>query len=175
MTIPIPTLVPTSSSKQTESVFTLEAFFPYQVRMFYLQVSQAVSAIYASRYGLSVSEWRTMAVLGSHQPLSASEVVRHSSIDKVQVSRAIKGLLTRDLLQRWVDPADRRRVTLHLTDQGQRVFADLVPQVRALEQQLLGCLSEDEQQTLKALMNKVRVQAAGINASGGQDDAKALS
>ena len=83
--------------------------------------------------------------------------------------------MTRDLLQRWVDPADRRRVTLHLTDQGQRVFADLVPQVRALEQQLLGCLSEDEQQTLKALMNKVRVQAAGINASGGQDDAKALS
>ena len=66
MTIPIPTLVPTSSSKQTESVFTLEAFFPYQVRMFYLQVSQAVRAIYASRYGLSVSEWRTMAVLGSH-------------------------------------------------------------------------------------------------------------
>ena len=87
MTIPIPTLVPTSSSKQTESVFTLEAFFPYQVRMFYLQVSQAVSAIYASRYGLSVSEWRTMAVLGSHQPLSASEVVRHSSIRSVGRSR----------------------------------------------------------------------------------------
>lgn len=170
----MPTAIPTPSSEQTVRAFTLETFFPYQVRMFYLQVSQSVSAIYGSRYGLSVSEWRTLAVLGNHQPLSASDVVQHSSIDKVQVSRAIKGLLKRDLLQRSVDPADRRRVTLHLTEQGLRVFDDLVLQVRALEQQLLGCLSEDERQMLKVLMNKVREQAERINANSGQDDAKAV-
>lgn len=79
------------------------------------------------------------------------------------------------MLQRWVDPRDRRRVTLRLTDQGLRVFADLMPRVRALEQQLLGCLSEDERQTLKTLMNKVRVQAEGINASSRQDDEQTVS
>ncbi len=149
-----------------DSVFTLEEFFPYQVRRFYLAVSQSVTDIYSSRYGLSVSEWRTMAVLGNHQPLSASDVVRRSSIDKVQVSRAIQGLLKRGFLQRLVDDADRRRVHLHLTDAGQQVFADLVLRVRAREQQLLGGLSHEEQDSLKALMAKVRQQAESINRGG---------
>ncbi len=154
-----------TGKEQQDSIFYLETFFPYQVRVFYLEVSQAVSDIYISRYGLTVSEWRTMAVLGNHQPLSASDVVQRSSIDKVQVSRAIQGLLKRDLLQRRVDPVDRRRVNLHLTDKGQQVFADLIPRIRTLEQQLLGCLSETEQQTLRALMSKVRLQAESINRS----------
>lgn len=158
-----------SSDQLSDSSFALEAFFPYQVRIFYLQVSQTVSDIYSSRHGLTVSEWRTLAVLGNHQPLSASDVVQRSSIDKVRVSRAIQGLLKRDLLQRLVDPDDRRRVNLHLTEKGQQVFADLVPRIRALEQQLLGCLSPDEQQTLSALMTKVRLQAELINNNGTDD------
>ena len=155
-----------SHNEHSDSLFTLDEFFPYQVRMFYLQVSQAVSDIYSSRYGLTVSEWRTMAVLGNHQPLSASDVVQRSSIDKVQVSRAIQGLLKRGLLQRRVDVDDRRRVNLHLTNKGQQVFADLVPRVRALEEQLLNCLSESERHTLKVLMTKVRGQAEQINSTG---------
>jgi DNA-binding MarR family transcriptional regulator len=154
------TVAPT---EQPNSIFTLEQFFPYQVRIFYLQVSQSVSDIYSSRYGLNVSEWRTMAVLGNHQLLSASDVVQRSSIDKVQVSRAIQGLLKRDLLQRRVDPMDRRRVHLHLTDEGQRVFADLVSRVQDLERQLLSCLSEHERITLLSLMVRVRQQAERIN------------
>lgn len=151
-----------------DGVFTLEEFFPYQVRRFYLEVSQSVTDIYSSRYGLSVSEWRTMSVLGNHQPLSASDVVLRSSIDKVQVSRGIQGLLKRGLLQRQVDNADRRRVHLHLTDTGQQVFADLVSRVRAREQQLLSDLSDEQRDTLKALMAKVRRQAELINHSAEQ-------
>lgn len=151
--------------QQSDSIFALEAFFPYQVRLFYLQVSQAVSDIYSSRYGLTVSEWRTMAVLGNHQPLSASDVVQRSSIDKVQVSRAIQGLLKRELLERQVDSVDRRKVNLQLTAAGQQVFADLVPRILDLEQQLLAGLSEDERRTLKALMAKVQRQAEAINSN----------
>ena len=143
--------------------FQLQSFFPYQVRIFYLAISQSVSDIYFSRYGLSVSEWRTMAVLGNHQPLTASDVVERSSIDKVQVSRAIQGLLKRELLERNPDADDRRRVNLQLTPKGQRIFEDLIPRVRAREQQLLNCLDQQEQETLVKLMKKVRLNAEQIN------------
>ncbi len=149
--------------KGDNSDFSLSSFFPYQVRVFYLAVSQSVSDIYSSLYGLSVAEWRTMAVLGNHQPLTASDVVQRSSIDKVSVSRAIQALLKRGFLERQTDPDDRRRVNLQLTIEGQAAFDDLVPRVQALEQQLLGSLSEEEQQTLLALMQKVRNRAEQIN------------
>ncbi|MEH6648846.1 MAG: MarR family transcriptional regulator [Motiliproteus sp.] len=158
-----------------DSIFYLETFFPYQVRMFYLSVSQSVSDIYGIRYGLGVAEWRTMAVLGNHQPLAASDVVQRSSIDKVQVSRAIQGLLKRELLERRTDPVDRRRVSLQLTAEGQNIFNDLVPRVRDLEQQLLSCLTEAEQSTLKALMGRVRQQAEIINQATAEAAAQGTS
>ena len=52
--------------------FDLTSFFPYQVRVYYRSVSESVTAIYETLFGLSVSEWRTMAVLGAS---SVEEVV----------------------------------------------------------------------------------------------------
>ena len=52
---------------------------------------------------------------------------------------------------------------LQLTDAGQGIFEDLIPRVRKLEQQLLSCLSAEEQKTLTQLMSKVRRNAELIN------------
>ncbi len=139
--------------------FEISSFFPYLVRIYYRAVSQSVSNIYSTQFDLSVSEWRTMAVLGPHQPLSASEIVKHSSMDKVNVSRAIAGLRKKGFLGRGVNTDDRRRVVLWLTEKGNEVFQTLVPQVLELEARLLDGLSEDEQATLIRLMEKVRNNA----------------
>lgn len=139
--------------------FDLKAFFPYQVRVFYTAVSQSVADIYSKSHGLTVNEWRVMSVLGNRPPLSASEAVDHSSLDKVQVSRAIKGLLKSGLLERRTDGADRRRVHLILTARGREIFLELVPMVAARERELLQGLSPAEQETLKALMARVRENA----------------
>lgn len=142
--------------------FDLNAFFPYLVRTYYQAVSAAVARIYGPRYGLSVQEWRTMAVLGSHQALSAGEIVARSSMDKVAVSRAIKRLRQAGLLKRDIDGDDRRRAVLRLTDQGAEVFGHLVPLVLELEERLLQGLSAEERATLLTLMERVRENAAGL-------------
>ena len=97
--------------------FNLRSFFPYLVRVFYRAVSSSVSEVYASRYGLSVSEWRTMAVLGPQRAMSATEIVEQSSMDKVNVSRAIKGLRRAGYLRRDINGDDRRRAVVRLTSQ----------------------------------------------------------
>ncbi len=142
--------------------FALDSYFPYQVRIFYRAISQSVTNIYSTMFGLTVSEWRAMAVLGSHEPLSASDIVERSSIDKVNASRAIKGLQKRGLLERQVDPDDGRRAMLRLSPEGQKVFQTLVPLVQALENQLLEGLSATERDTLWELMNRVRMNAEEI-------------
>ncbi len=142
--------------------FDLRAFFPYLVRVYYQSVSASVSDIYGPLYGLSVSEWRTMAVLGTHQVLSASEIVERSSMDRVAVSRAIKSLREAGLLKRDIDGDDRRRAVLRLTEKGVGVFNDLIPRVLDLERRLLEGLSPEERDTLLALMERVRANAEQI-------------
>lgn len=150
------------SNNQKEQDFALATYFPYMVRLFYRDVSQSVENVYSSVFGLSVSEWRTMSVLHDFEPLSAKEIVSRSSMDKVVVSRSISSLQEGCLLERHIDPADRRRVLLRLTRKGKDVMADLVPRVLEVERQLLAGLSEDEFELLKKLMLKVRGNAEAI-------------
>ena len=139
--------------------FDLTSFFPYLVRVYYRAVSEAVSSVYSSLYNLSVSEWRTMAVLGPNRALSASEIVERSSMDKVNVSRAIKGLRSAGFLKRDIDGDDRRRAVLRLTKDGINVFNALTPKVCEVEQKLLKGLSAKECETLVRLMAQVQGNA----------------
>ncbi len=141
----------------------LRSFFPYLVRIFYRAVSRSVSDVYTSSYALSVSEWRTMAVLGPHRALSATEVVEQSSMDKVNVSRAIKGLREAGYLRRDINGDDRRRAVLRLTSAGVEVYRTLVPLVLGLEEELLRGLSAEERESLVQLMLKVRKNAERLN------------
>ena len=141
--------------------FDLHSFFPYLVRIYYRAVSSSITDIYASRYGLSVSEWRTMAVLGTDR-ISATDIVARSSMNKVNVSRAINGLREAGYLRREIDDSDRRRAVLRLTDDGLDVLRTLIPLVREREAQLLSGLTDAERAALVRLMEKVRSNAAAL-------------
>ena len=148
---------------QEDADFDLKAFFPYQVRIYYRSVSSSVSDIYGTLYGLTVPEWRTMAVLGPHRALSAGEIVERSSMDKVNVSRAISRLRERGFLKRDIDGDDRRRLVLRLTEDGRDAFKTLVPKLLDLEKTLLAGLSDAEVQELLRLMTKVRLNAEALD------------
>ena len=135
--------------------FSLEEFFPYRVRMFYAQVTAAVSEIYGSRYGMSPSEWRTMAVLGPERKLTANEIVECSSMDKVSVSRAVARLRKRGWIIASLNESDARSRYLGLTEEGRAAFFDLVPRVLEVERRLLAPLSPSEARELMRLMDEV--------------------
>lgn len=167
---PVAALDRSSVSAADIPAFDLETFFPYLVRIFYRAVSGAVSDVYTTHHGLSVSQWRTMAVLGPHRGLSASEIVAQSSMDKVNVSRAISSLREAGLLKRDIDGDDRRRAVLRLTDAGLAVYADLVPRMYEVEAAVLDGLSEAERSQLIGLMAKVRQNALRRHGGSHRED-----
>lgn len=150
--------------------FDLKNFFPYLVRVYYQSVSMSVSKVYTECYDLSVSEWRVMAVLGPYQSMSANEITNRSSMNKVNVSRAVSRLRKRNYLKQDIDGDDRRRSVLHLTEEGKQVFYGLVPMVKQVEAQLLSGLTEDEIKTLLDLMAKIRANAEAIGPITGATD-----
>ena len=167
MTVHNPHIEPNTA--QDDRDFDLRSFFPYLVRVYYRAVSSSVTDIYASLFGLSVSEWRTISVLGTDRALSAGEIVEQSSMDKVNVSRAIAKLRERGLLKRDIDGDDRRRSVLRLTQRGCEVYHILVPKVLELEERLLDGLTDDERRTLITLMDTVRNNAESICAQNRPD------
>lgn len=154
--------------------FDLHSFFPYLVRVYYREVSDCVSQVYGSKFGLSVSEWRIIAVLGGEGVLSASDIVERSSMTKVNVSRGIKGLQKSGLLKRDIDGQDKRRASLRLTNSGIEILETLKPLLLELETQLLEGLSVTEVKTLLSAMEKVRANALRRNQSASKQMSKDL-
>lgn len=150
------------SGDENDTAFVLERFFPYQVRVFYTDVTSALSAIYQRDYGLMPAEWRTMAILGSASTgLQATEIVARSSMDKVVVSRAVKRMEERGLLQRKSNAADGRSFLLELSDEGRAAYEDLGPKLLAVEQKMLAGLTEGEISDFLAVTRKIRENLAG--------------
>ena len=103
---------------RSETALVLEAFLPYRLAVLAHKVSRALSGVYGEEFGLSIPEWRVLANLGRFGPLYAGELAERSSLDKPKVSRALQRLEAASLVQRAVDPNDRRQVRLQLTPAG---------------------------------------------------------
>lgn len=134
----------------------LPDFFPYETRLFYRHVFDAVSEVYVVRYGMKPYEWRTMAILGSGPEMTSAEIVARSSMDKVSVSRAVSSFRRRGWLIERPHRTDSRRKVLRLSKAGLAVLDDLVPRMKEIERALLADLTVDEVADLMRLMRKVR-------------------
>lgn len=142
-------------------LFKLENFFPYQTRIFYRQVSTAVSHVYESRYNLKPYEWRTMAILGLENEFTANEIVEKSSMDKVSASRALALLKERGWILQRKNKLDGRSRLIKLSASGKKAYLDLVPPMLEVEQQLLSVFTPDEAAELRRLMRKLVDQRVG--------------
>jgi DNA-binding MarR family transcriptional regulator len=130
----------------------LEDFLPYRLSVLSNTVSSAIGASYFLHFGLSIPEWRVMAVLAANPGLSAAEVTARTAMDKVAVSRAVANLLAAGRLRRTTVPADRRRTHLQLTTAGARVYAQVVPMALEYERRLVASLSNRDRAILDRIL-----------------------
>ena len=133
----------------------LEHFLPYRLSVLSNRISQAIATRYAQRFGIGVTEWRVIAVLGRYPDLSAGEVAARTAMDKVAVSRAVARLLERGLVERDTHGDDRRRSVLALSRAGRRIYDEIAPLALELERRLLSRLDRDERAALDALLDKL--------------------
>lgn len=130
----------------------LDKFLPYRLSVLSNTVSSAIAAAYFANFGLSIPEWRVMAVLAANPGLSAAEVTARTAMDKVAVSRAVATLLAAGRLRRTTVAADRRRTHLRLSTSGVRVYAQVVPMALEYERNLVASLSQRDRVNLDRIL-----------------------
>jgi DNA-binding MarR family transcriptional regulator len=140
----------------------LETFLPYRLSVLANVTSSAIAAAYEKRFGLSIPEWRVIAVLMRHPGLSAREVAEKSRMDAVAVSRAVNRLLRAGRLRRAVAADDRRRSILQVSAAGAAVYRGVAPLALEFERSLLDSLSPGDRATLDRLLHELTTRAESL-------------
>ncbi|MGO3127345.1 MAG: MarR family winged helix-turn-helix transcriptional regulator [Luteimonas sp.] len=133
----------------------LEQFLPYRLSVLTNRISRGLADIYSERFGISVTEWRVIAVLGRYPGLSANGVAERTAMDKVAVSRAVARLLERALIEREMHDSDRRRSVLELSEAGYAVYDVVVPLALEYQRNVLAPLDDAERAAFAAMMAKL--------------------
>ena len=151
-----------------EHSLDLEKFLPYQLSVLSNTISGAIAETYSSRYGLSIPEWRVLAVLGRFPGSSAGEVAKKTAMDKVAVSRAVSRLLEAGRIEREFADADRRRSILRMSASGVEIYERIAPVLLQYEAELLAGLSATDRRHLDRILARLvsRARQVGSPAPG---------
>ncbi len=133
----------------------LEDFLPYRLSITSHTVSTNIARVYEKRFGISIPEWRVIAILGRFPGLSAVEVAERTFLDKVAVSRAVTKLIKNGRIDRQFADADRRRSILKLSEEGEQVHNEIAPLALEFERQLVEDISEDDYETFNAILEQL--------------------
>ncbi|WP_241657482.1 MarR family winged helix-turn-helix transcriptional regulator [Aurantiacibacter suaedae] len=137
----------------------LARFLPYQLSITSNAVSGRIAQEYRARWGLSVPEWRVMALLGDFGTITQRDLTRLSLMDKVAVNRACKVLEDRGLVQRTPNEQDGRSHLLDLTESGNEMHAQIMPLAREMERRICEGISEAELETFRTMLDRLHRQS----------------
>ena len=135
-------------------------FLMFQIIRLANAVKANVTRRYLIDFGLSVPEWRLLAMTIRYQPVRFSELVTNSSMDKGQASRTLQTLTRRGLI---ASRAAARRpgdnvalpVILKVTPKGRRLYASVLPVAQRNQARLLRTLTRGERKALYTIIGKL--------------------
>ena len=86
-----------------------------------------------------------LASLKRRDPLFMSQIAENISVSKEQATRSVAPLSDQGLIERYIDPSNRKMVYIRLTDAGADFMKRLTERVqKTLREQARSKLSEEE-------------------------------
>lgn len=106
-------------------------------------------------FGLSLNEWRVLALVQANAPVRAGDMASLLLMDKSQLSRLIKELQGKRLIKSKPDSHDARAVVLTLTSKGSDLYDDMLAEVLRQNELVLAPLSAEEVILFDNMLNRL--------------------
>jgi DNA-binding MarR family transcriptional regulator len=148
----------------------LEHFLPYQLNVVSSLVSQALSRVYARRYGIGVPEWRVVVTLGQYGVMTAKAIGAHTHMHKTKVSRAVALMEKRRLIARRANRDDMRETFLSLTAAGRTMYEEVAPHALEFARRLTEILSPGDREAFDRALRQLTARSAELVADIGRED-----
>ena len=107
-------------------------------------------------FDLRVLEWRLLGLTAALEPVRFGTVARRLLIDKGQLSRLVKTLVERGLIETVPDENDQRMIRLKTTDKGRTLHDRALLTAYARNDVIVSALTEAETETLFGLLDKLQ-------------------
>ncbi len=132
----------------------LQRFLTYRLHALSRVSDRESSAAYAADCGLSLSDGRCLAAIGSFEPLSVRDLALRANQDKAQASRSAKSLVALGLVTKAGSESDGRDVILSLTPAGRTSYRAVMKTIAKRNDQIFGSLSAREREVLGELLDR---------------------
>ena len=111
--------------------------------------------------GLTQPQWRVIRALAAGEPLDVATLATRCVLMQPSVSRLLKGLQDRGLIE-TVAGSDARRRMLSLTVEGQRLFDRIALISEAVYRDIEAVYGRDELKQLVTMLQRLREVAEGL-------------
>lgn len=118
------------------------------------QISSAIFANAAAELNITTTQFGVLIVLAARQPVDQVGIARDLRLDRSTTGLVIRNLEDQGLIERLIDPEDRRRRVLRLTDEGAAALAKLRAVGKHSHQQSLSVFTPEEARKFTALLTK---------------------
>lgn len=140
-------------------------------------MSQTVNALrrvttlpYARRFGLTVSEWRILALMAHARSIPFAELVVQSTSDKALVSRTLRLLEQRGLVSIEAEgPAPRKRLTCNITPAGEALQAQVIPVARKAQASMIRLMTPEERRVMYFALKRIHRQCLELDTRNEED------
>lgn len=140
-------------------IFNIDDSVAFRISRLFSKLNTGVARQLDNQFNLLSREWRALALLAQHEPMSASELVERSPMDKASVSRAVARLTELGYINTVPHPEDGRMQTIHLTRSGWTLYRKIAPHSVARQASLLSVLSAAERKSLFSMLDRIEAQA----------------
>lgn len=167
--------------RRRKSIEFLQTFYP-QVNLQTLRLIDMLGFVSRSIYhvseqsvddaGLSFAQYRVLMHLffaeqmSERAELNPSEISDRQGVSRNTVSSLIRNLEEEGMVERRLDPDDRRRFNISLTDRGRAVIRQHTRTHLEMMDSCFRALGDEEQATLLELLRKLGERVAVVRAEG---------
>jgi DNA-binding MarR family transcriptional regulator len=139
----------------------IEQFLTFHLIRLANAAKNNVTRRYLVDFGLSVPEWRLLAMTIRFGPVRFSELVSRCSMDKGQVSRTLQMMTRRGFISAKAAPGGRasdgiaQPVIVSVTAKGRKLYQTVLPVAQRHQAALLNALTPQERKALYSIMVKL--------------------
>lgn len=116
-----------------------------------------------SELGLTDAQWKPLLLLQFGGCSTAADIARSACSDTGAVTRLLDRLEAKGLVHRVRSEEDRRVIHLELTEEGQRVAANVPRIIAQLSNEILDGFSEAEFEQFRDLLNRALTNAQSLD------------
>ena len=133
----------------------LHRFLTFRLMRVHTKLNAQATRILRETSGLTLSQWRVLALIGAEGEARMSDIARATALDKGLLSRNLKALIEAGQIEANADDADHRAQKLRLSAAGQALFERTLPVMRARQARLRADLSAEELETFYTVLDKL--------------------